>query len=869
MAIGTLLTIATYTILAAGVIYGLYMMNKGSGDPQNMDPSTLGDFNITTADEGTAFPLVMGRRKVTGNILWYGNLLPVPVIEEVDTGKDTQSVIVGYKYYLDVWVSLGQGTLTIKKTWIQEIEDDPTYSGMVFNSGNGSTVESHADMPTATDANGLTYCTLPGIYANAMKGCAHVFYKGLFLGENTLMVPTIHYLVERLLDPDSPLVYPDLADGVNPASAIYVLLEKGGAKIEDYDLPSFNAASTYWYQKGYGINPIFRGKIKTRDAAGSILSVVGGAFAQGEDGKFYLHAFDEDDVSVATIDYDNGDLETFHFERVMYDQLYTDYIGTYIDKDQDYTKRTVRAYNSALAQILGRRTEKTVDLGVFNNKTAASKRIWEIMKDATYPVASIRANVPLDFYAVQVGKVVTISNSRYSISNAKFRLMAKEIHKADDNYLTFLLRQKTEELYDTGFVVSGGSSWSPPVYTPSAAHNVRVFQLPYNHVTGFGPFYLMLVTPSHSYDSGFVIYSSRTGSDYSLDGTCRIFCQLGTLDATYTSATEAIDDDVGLTYTPYNETPSFNTIDMTDAVQLPRLALVDNELMGFSTVTLNGDGSITLTGIIRGVFGTAIVSHSSGNNIRIFRFNPEIIYNTDFQSFYLKLCPFTINGVVSLASVSGYLVTQDSDKIITPKPIIRHVNNLDGTFTCYVYGFYYDKLGAGMRSEKFDSVETLPEGKLIWKIGSSGVEHETTDVDITYTYAYTHYFYVCYELNGYRTDWTIKADGEGWSDNIAYNSLGHRKIPYGMQRYVDFVDNAVEQLEASDLKLENLLDVDKSALSNLDYLQWNANSNKFICVTEATMLSATTTTTSSTTTTTSSTTSTTTTTSSTTTTTTV
>jgi hypothetical protein len=358
MAIGTLLTIATYTILAAGVIYGLYMMNKGSGDPQNMDPSTLGDFNITTADEGTAFPLVMGRRKVTGNILWYGNLLPVPVIEEVDTGKDTQSVIVGYKYYLDVWVSLGQGTLTIKKTWIQEIEDDPTYSGMVFNSGNGSTVESHADMPTATDANGLTYCTLPGIYANAMKGCAHVFYKGLFLGENTLMVPTIHYLVERLLDPDSPLVYPDLADGVNPASAIYVLLEKGGAKIEDYDLPSFNAASTYWYQKGYGINPIFRGKIKTRDAAGSILSVVGGAFAQGEDGKFYLHAFDEDDASVATIDYDNGDLETFHFERVMYDQLYTDYIGTYIDKDQDYTKRTVRAYNSALAQILGRRTEK-------------------------------------------------------------------------------------------------------------------------------------------------------------------------------------------------------------------------------------------------------------------------------------------------------------------------------------------------------------------------------------------------------------------------------------------------------------------------------------------------------------------------------
>lgn len=852
MAIGAVVTYVGYAILAAGVIYSLYMMNKGASDPQNMDPSTLDDFNITTADEGSAAPLIYGRRKITGNILWYGNLATEPIIEEVDAGKDTQQVITGYKYYLDVWQSLGQGKLSIIKTYIQGEEEEVTYSGKIFIDSENSTVESAAGMVTATNSHNVTYCTNPGPYANALMGLTTIFYRRLFLGENTTTVPTIHYVVERTMAAESPLSHADLTNGVNPATIIYNLLSREGASSADINVTSFEDSSDYWNSKDYGLNIIYKGRIKTRDAIKAVLGQVGGSFTQDDEGKFYLSALDESDTSVATFDYDNGDIRGFNFERPMYDVLYTDFIAKFIDADNDYTNRTVRAYNPALRDILGRRVEKSVSLEGMRNVDNASQRIWEIMKDSTYPAAVITYEAPLKFYAVKVGDVVTVNNSRFSMSDAKFRVLSKIIKKQTDNFLEFKLRQKTEELYDTNWDTVGGTSWVPPDYSPSEAYEVKIWQLPYNHITGIGTHYLLLVAATNSFDNGFAIYHSKTTSDYEFVRLSKWFSQYGTLDATY-GITKEIDEESSITYTPYMEKPVFDTVTLYQAALMNRMALIDNELIGFGTVTLNEGGSITLSNCIRGMLGTTIASHNSGADIWLFdATKQENIFSTDDNTSNFKILPYTIHGMMDLADVSNNAKTPIAARKIPLDPIV-YLYRVDTTnYIATVYGFYDDDSGAGMRKEDYMSTAGVTSGMLFYTHDGGTTYESSINAVISYEEAAVHNFVIYYEKNGVRTGTTSiyrPAIGSGtWGgDYEKLSSVDLFKIQYGVQNFLSLMDVNNAYIKNTLMMLNSMDDVDVATVIDAEYLQYNSVTGKFEGVDSTTLLSATTTTTTTTT----------------------
>jgi hypothetical protein len=47
--------------------------------PKTPDRPTLKDVKAPTADRGRSIPLVLGRRLVAPNVLWYGHLKTLPV----------------------------------------------------------------------------------------------------------------------------------------------------------------------------------------------------------------------------------------------------------------------------------------------------------------------------------------------------------------------------------------------------------------------------------------------------------------------------------------------------------------------------------------------------------------------------------------------------------------------------------------------------------------------------------------------------------------------------------------------------------------------------------------------------------------------
>lgn len=810
-----------YALMAIGFVYGIYMMNKAGGDPENMDPSSLDDFQITKADEGSAVPLIYGRRKLTGNLIWYGNFETEPIWEKVDAGKDDEWVITGYNYYLDVWQTLGHGDMTIIQTYVQEELKDVTCRDTVFNTGS----------------NGL-YSTIPGEFANKMDGVCHVFYQRMLLGENVQTLPTIHFVVERELGSECPVAYKNLANGVNPAAIVYDLLVRGGASTGEIDLTSFDAAATYWYNKGYGLNIIFKNRPKTRDAIKQVLSQVGAAFGQDNQGRFYLNPLDEDDAASVTLDFDSGDLGTFSFERTTWDRLHTDFNATYIDEDQNYTERTVKAYNPAVARILARRIEKGVKLQGFRDLTTTSKRIWEIMKEGTYPFASIAAQIPMRYHDLKLGEVVNVSYAEYGISNAEFRVMSKTIRAQTENALEVKLRQKTEALYDSNFMTVGGSVWSRPSYTPSIAHAVKYWQLPYNHITNDTTSYLLLVARTNSYETGFALYLSPDGTEYEVNMLGRLFSQYGTLDDDYPVTIE-IDELVGITYTPYQEDPKFDTTTIEVALQMPRLALIGDELIGFATVTLNANGSITLTDCIRGMLGTTIATHTSGDPIWLFHVDQRLVLQTELPSFYLKAAPYSIQGVVDASTVNAVSVTKNATKSLPPAPELYIEDNVTD-LTVTLLGHFFDTSGAGMTGESAGSTDAIPSGRIGWKVYSTGTPtYVTTNPFSVQRTTATLYFW--YEKDGVKTAErsvvVVYADlPKYYGPSIPDADSQLVKISYGMQNWLTIADFNASRVDNYLLQLNNLLDVDPTGIADEDYLVFDTALGKFTPVSYADMI---------------------------------
>ncbi len=252
---GAFITMAAFTV---GTALGQYLFPTKM-NVQNMKPASLSDFSYNQANEGMPVPLIYGTVKMAGNIIWYGNLVTEEQKQHVSGGKghhSGQDVVTGYKYYVDLWVSLGMGQLQILDTYNNEKKEALQYDSMIFNDGTGS-----------------AYPTEPGQYASALFGVSHVFYKKLYVGLNTTTLPTINYVLKQIKT--TPISYTSLSNGYNPAAIVYdILVNQINLSSTSIDLASFNAAATTYYNEGLGMNLVITSQKKADELIKYVMQFV-------------------------------------------------------------------------------------------------------------------------------------------------------------------------------------------------------------------------------------------------------------------------------------------------------------------------------------------------------------------------------------------------------------------------------------------------------------------------------------------------------------------------------------------------------------------------------------------------------------------
>ena len=610
-------------------------------DSASMKPATLDGFSPTRCQEGTVIPVIFGRVRLTGNLLWYGNLKTEPIVQITRIPRPFHSdrkvaTIVGYKYYLDMWEGICMGPVSLIEMYSNDKKENPTH---VFSSGSSNTAP-----------------PVPVTDVGKASGVAHIWFPQLYLGENNMTPPTFHFIVEQLLS--SPIEYAVMDNGVNPSALIHALLTQRGATDDMILMDSFQAAAAYWYSKGYGLNLAFSEIREIRECVNTVFQFVDGCLVD-HGNLFELVAYTPDDAPVATLSKD--DFIEFTFSRKSWEDTYNDLRGNYIDQDQNFTQRTVTVVHTANMAIQGRANQKTIDLTAFRDRDTASRRIWELMKRLSYPEATVQFKTHIRHSALQAGQIIVINHDDYGLAETYWRITEKILGEADVNDISFKAVEAVERLFDSKYMVSGVSEYSPESTAPLPPLAQALFELPWN-MTGHVPAWLMLVARQGS-ETSFRIMTSSTGSDYALAGESSTFAQRGVLLAAYGSATLAIDDETGILYTPDRKDPAFPSLSRSDLFAVSRVAIIGGEIIGFQTVTAEGDSGIRLKGCIRGMFNTPVSAHPAGSVIWLANISDNVSRDISAGTF-VKFVPCTRSGPADLAEVTA--VQAQSSPVLWP-----------------------------------------------------------------------------------------------------------------------------------------------------------------------------------------------------------
>lgn len=607
-------------VLGAGVasIYAIIQGRKNKKD--NMESTE--DFSPSMASEGSSVPYVLGRVRIPGNIIWYGNMES----EEIESsssmggkGGASSSAENGYKYYADCWQAIGMGKLNLVKTYVNDKELAINAESYSWNDGTQSTYPSGIE------------------HANKIKGVAHIYINRMYLGENTKQFPTIHYVVDRVLN--TPVSYQNMASGSNPAAAIYdLLVNQAMISYERINISTFNAAATFWNSKEYGINLFFDSQKNINEVIDEILTYIPGVFYIDSNNLYCLKAINPSDTYDREITQD--DMKDVSFNRKNWSQTPNVFKATYVHEDSDFSDRVVSAPNPAAIRLAGKKITQTIDLKCFRWKKVASKRIWEIMKRDSYPMASCKFIANLKYSSMIPGQILRIYHDDYDQDGADFRITEIEVNSIDKNEVQINAEQCVESLHDDHYKESGGTFWTNPDRTLIAPDYAGVLEMPFTTRYKDSPTFLFLMERKKYIESGFALTVSQTsGGDYVRNGNFTTFSQRIKLDIAYNSSTYDIDDsETGMTISIPSGKLDINleSLSRANLFLIPRVLILDSEILAFQNVAPQGGGVYKLTGIVRGAMGTLKASHVI-NTLGWITYLTNNLATLDMSTFYAKM----------------------------------------------------------------------------------------------------------------------------------------------------------------------------------------------------------------------------------------
>jgi hypothetical protein len=672
-------------------------------------PQDIGDFTFPTAEEGRVIPYVVGQVSIrASNVIWHGDQRQEPIlnIQKIDGGwfhsdKEIETII-GYRYSVGMQLALCCGRIdSIKEIWIGEkqlwtgtaqdagiyVNNENLFGGEEFGSGGISGwIRVHSGS-TSQSANGYLsrWCKVGGV-TPAYRGIAYIVFEGGYIGTSQSIQPWEVYV--RRHPAQLSGTYKSI--GTTEANPIHVAYEIFtqylGFPTSSINWSNWYSAAQTLYNESNGFSINIDNPYEGIDIIKLIEDQIDGVFVLNNSTGLWEVNLIRGGYTLSNEPQieDENTIEVKEFTRGGWEDTTNEIRLEFTNKNDRYQKTYAIAQDPANIKIqLGRVVSATVRMPGVKVPWLASQLAFRELRQRSYPLAKATVVVTREFWNLQVGDVVSFSNTLHGVENQAMRVQKIDTGNLSNSEIILDLIQDVFTIADSSFEINDNTLWDVQyedlVAIPATEQIAFEAPLGFTRRGGVAEYARTVWCAGRSQGVGETKLNmvqrngaTSTFGSYYAAGSLYSLILIGTLST-------------DVPRRGYNYTFTVNTAGWDDVAKILRymapvdlgtagdlctnLIMVDDELMIVTNPT-DSSGNLSCGLVYRGVMDTAVKPHSSGTKVYMIHTGGGLlgVSFTYPRKIDVKLLPENRYGTLAEASATAMTVTLDN-RNLRPYPV--------------------------------------------------------------------------------------------------------------------------------------------------------------------------------------------------------
>ena len=617
---------------------------------------------VQQSSQGLTLPVVYGRARVAGNLIWYGDFTTIETKTTTRQGGKGGGGVkqedISYTYEAAVMMALCEGEIKgIGRIW-RDKEKFESLSQLRLNLAKGGD-----EQPT------WTHLQQPKHQAQAINysGTAYIYSPNYELTKSAQIYSHNFEVIGKM-------GYSSSIPDANPSEIIRDMLtnQNYGCGFPAENLGDTSVYGVYCRAAGIFLSPVYSEQTEAQQNISELLEQTNSAavFSQGRlkivpygdvklsgNGAAYVpnltpvYDLTDDDFIVS------GAEDPLRVERKTNADAYNQIQVEYLDRANDYNIAVAEVKDQANIEQYGLRPKDAVKMHGICDAKVANHVAQLLLQRALYVRNEYEFKLGWKYCLLEPMDLVTLTDEGLGLDKTPVRII--EIEEDEEGVLTvkaedFPMGSATATAYPTQPSLGYSADYNK---SPGNAHAPVVFEAPLQ-LTGGEP-QIWLATAGGDMWGGAEVWISTDGDSYTRIGATNKKARFGSLSAPLASG--AVFDRANTLNVEISAGQMTGGTEQ-DSRDLLTLCYVDGEFLAYETAELKGVGRYTLGNLTRGAYGSSIDQHNAGSQfVRIDEamFKYAVPANWVGRTVWVKLVSFNVfgSGVQELAEVPAYSYT--------------------------------------------------------------------------------------------------------------------------------------------------------------------------------------------------------------------
>lgn len=617
---------------------------------------------VQQSSQGLTLPVIYGRTRVAGNLIWYGDFV---TIEHKTTtrqggkgGGGVKQVDISYTYEAAVILALCEGEIQgVGRIWRDKEKFDSLAQLRLtlMRGGDEQPLWTHLQQAKHQD-QALNY-----------SGTAYLCSPNYELTKSA-------QIYQHNFEVIGKLGYSGNIPDANPREIVLDLLtnQRYGCGFPSQNIGDTDRYSNYCRAVGIFLSPAYTEQGEAQRNISELLDQTNSAavFSQGRlkiipygDGSYSGNGavYVADNKAVYDLTDDDfivsGAQDPVKVERKTNADAFNQIQVEYLDRDNDYNVAIAEVKDQANIEQYGLRPKDAVKMHGICNAKVAQKVAQQLLQRALYVRNEYEFKLGWKYCLLEPMDIVTLTDAGLGLNKTPVRIT--EIEEDEEGVLSVKAEDYPVGVYTVSEYPTQPSLGYSADYnvSPGNAHVPVIFEAPLQ-LTGGEP-QIWLATAGGDMWGGAEVWVSTDGDSYTRVGAVNHKARFGSLTAALPNG--AVFDrtnTLGVEISAGHLTGGTEQ----DSRDLLTLCYVDGEFLAYADAELKGVGRYTLGNLTRGAYGSTTDAHAAGSpfaRIDEALFKYAVPRNWIGRTVWVKLVSYNVfsGGIQDLAEVPAYSYT--------------------------------------------------------------------------------------------------------------------------------------------------------------------------------------------------------------------